>query len=56
MQIGVLLYEDNDDLRESLGNMINFSKDLVLLGSYPNVTRVEEQVKAQRSGCYIDGH
>lgn len=46
MQIGVLLYEDNDDLRESLGNMINFSKDLVLLGSYPNVTRVEEQVKA----------
>lgn len=45
MQIGVLLYEDNDDLRESLGNMINFSKDLVLLGSYPNVTRVEEQVK-----------
>jgi len=45
MQIGVLLYEDNDDLRESLCNMINFSKDLVLLGSSPNVNRVEEQVK-----------
>jgi DNA-binding NarL/FixJ family response regulator len=46
MQIGVLLYEDNDDIRESLCNMISFSKDLVLLGSYPNVIKVGEQVKA----------
>jgi DNA-binding NarL/FixJ family response regulator len=45
MQIGILLYEDNNDLRESLCNMINFSKDLVLLGSYPDVSKVEAQVK-----------
>jgi len=45
MQIGVLLYEDNDNLRESLCNMITFSKDLVLLGSHPDVRGIEEQVK-----------
>jgi DNA-binding NarL/FixJ family response regulator len=45
MQIGILLYEDNDDLRESLCNMINLSKDLLLLGSYPDVSRVDHQVK-----------
>lgn len=45
MKIGILLYEDNNDLRESLCNMINFSKDLVLLGSYPDVSKVEQQVK-----------
>jgi DNA-binding NarL/FixJ family response regulator len=45
MEIGILLYEDNDDLRESLCNMINLSKDLLLLGSYPDVSRVDHQVK-----------
>ena len=45
MQIGVLLYEDNDNLRESLCNMITFSKDLVLLGSHPDVRCIEEQVR-----------
>ena len=45
MKIGILLYEDNNDLRESLCNMINFSKDLILLGNYPDVAKVEQQVK-----------
>jgi len=45
MSIGILLYEDNNDLRESLCNMINYSEDLVLLGSYPDVTKVEQQVE-----------
>ena len=45
MSIGILLYEDNNDLRESLSNMINFSKDLVLLGSFPDVIKVDQQVR-----------
>ncbi|MBS1596671.1 MAG: response regulator transcription factor [Bacteroidetes bacterium] len=45
MKIGILLFEDNNDLRESLCNMINFSKDLLLLGSYPDVSKVEHQVR-----------
>lgn len=42
---GILIYEDNNDLRESLGNLINYSDQLCLLGSYPNVMNVEEQVR-----------
>jgi DNA-binding NarL/FixJ family response regulator len=45
MQIGVLLYEDNDNLRDSLGKLITFSKDLFLMASYPDVKLVAEQVK-----------
>ena len=45
MQIGVLLYEDNDNLRDSLGKLITFSKDLFLMASYPDVKLVTEQVK-----------
>lgn len=45
MEIGILIYEDNNDLRESLNNMITFSKDLLLLGSYTHVQQAEAQVK-----------
>lgn len=45
MHTGVLIYEDNDSLRESLCNMITFSKDMVLLANYSNAEQVEHQVK-----------
>ena len=45
MQTGVLVYEDNEQLRESLDTMITLSKDLLLLGSYGNVREVGQQVK-----------
>jgi DNA-binding NarL/FixJ family response regulator len=45
MQIGVLIYEDNDHLRESLGNLITFSKELVLLGSHGRADHVAQQIK-----------
>jgi DNA-binding NarL/FixJ family response regulator len=44
MQIGVIVYEDNNSLRESLCNLITFSTDLLLLGNFPNVDKVVEQV------------
>jgi DNA-binding NarL/FixJ family response regulator len=43
-QIGVLVYEDNNNLRESLCNLITFSADLLLLGNYPKVDQVSKQV------------
>ncbi len=46
MQTGVLIYEDNNLLRESLAQMIQYSKDYLLLGSFPNVMLVEKQVKS----------
>jgi DNA-binding NarL/FixJ family response regulator len=45
MHTGIVIYEDNDDLRESLGNLITFSDRLCLMGSFSNVMNVEEQVK-----------
>jgi DNA-binding NarL/FixJ family response regulator len=45
MQVGVLIYEDNDHLRESLGNLITFSKELILLGSFGGAVHVAQQIK-----------
>jgi DNA-binding NarL/FixJ family response regulator len=48
MQVGVVIYEDNNNLRESLCNLVTFSTDLVLLGNYPNVDGVSKQVAELR--------
>jgi DNA-binding NarL/FixJ family response regulator len=45
MQIGVIIYEDNNHLRESLANLITFSRDLVLLGNYAQADNVASHVK-----------
>jgi DNA-binding NarL/FixJ family response regulator len=45
MQIGIVVYEDNDNLRESLCNLITFSTELLLLGNYARVDDVVNQVK-----------
>ena len=45
MQIGIVVYEDNNNLRESLCNLITFSKDLLVLGNFARVDDVAAQVK-----------
>ncbi len=45
MSIGILIYDDNQNLRESLEQLILYSKDLLLLGSYTDPHLVEQQVK-----------
>jgi len=45
MTAGVLIYEDNNQLRDSIEKLITFSKDFLFLGAFPNVTDVEKQVK-----------
>jgi DNA-binding NarL/FixJ family response regulator len=45
MQAGILVYEDNTVLRESIEGLIDFSKDFILLGSFANAIQAEEQVK-----------
>lgn len=45
MQVGVIVYEDNNNLRESLCNLITFSPDLLLLGNYSTATEAARQVK-----------
>lgn len=46
MQIGVVIFEDNGQLRESIVNMITFAKDLLVLGNFSEVGNVEERVSA----------
>lgn len=43
---GILIYEDNSDLRESLCNLISFSDPFVLLGNYGDVQQAEAQVRS----------
>jgi DNA-binding NarL/FixJ family response regulator len=45
MDAAVLIYEDNKQLRDSLEKLVGFLKGFLFLGSFPNVTDVEKQVK-----------
>lgn len=45
MPVQILIYEDNSDLRESLGNLLQLHENYVVAGSFPDCTEVEEQVK-----------
>lgn len=45
MRIGVIIYEDNAHLRESIGNLITFSRDLVLLGQFAQANDAVSHVK-----------
>ncbi len=46
MPISILVYEDNDLLRESIGGMIAINKEFRVEGSFSNVMKVEDQVKS----------
>ena len=45
MAISIVIYEDNDNLRESLSSLLSMTEDYEVLGAYPNCVKVEEQVK-----------
>ncbi|RYZ60130.1 MAG: response regulator transcription factor [Chitinophagaceae bacterium] len=45
MAVGIILYDDNFGLRESLEKLIQCSDDFLLLGSFPDPSQVEKQVK-----------
>ncbi len=45
MLVQILIYEDNGDLRESLGNLLQLEENYIVAGSFPDCTKVEEQVK-----------
>ena len=44
MKIPVLIYEDNNTLREGLGNLLKLSEDFDLVGSYCDAKEVQSQV------------
>src|ERR1051325_1694339 len=46
MALSILLYEDNDSLRESIASMLFLSDRYRVSGSFPNVLDVTEQFKS----------
>jgi len=46
MTLSVVVYEDNDLLRESIVSMISLNKQFQVGGAFSNVLKVEEQVKS----------
>ncbi len=46
MDLSILLFEDNQLLRESIGGMISLKEGLTLSGAYENVLTVKEKVAA----------
>lgn len=45
LKTGILIYEDNSQLRGSIEKLVDFSDDFLLLGSFANALDVEKQVK-----------
>jgi len=48
MALSILVYEDNDLLRESIVSMISLNKRFHVGGAYNNVLKVEDQVRAMQ--------
>jgi DNA-binding NarL/FixJ family response regulator len=46
MAVSILIYEDNDLLRESVGSMIIQNKQYDVCASFDNVLKVEDQIKS----------
>ena len=44
MQIGVVIYEDNDNLRESLCNLVLYADNLLLLGNFSRAGEADKQI------------
>jgi DNA-binding NarL/FixJ family response regulator len=53
MPVGILIYEDNPNLRESLSNLLSLTREYDVLASYPDCLKVEEQVKAMNPGVVL---
>lgn len=46
MKTGLVIFEDNNNLRDSLSKLIDLSPDMVLLGAFPDVIHVATHVKS----------
>ncbi|MBX2917404.1 MAG: response regulator transcription factor [Cyclobacteriaceae bacterium] len=44
MPINILVFEDNDLLRESLSSLVALNPELALVGAYPHVLQVKNQI------------
>lgn len=48
MLVSIVIYEDNATLRESLSNLLALTGEYTVLASYPDCSKVTENIKAQK--------
>lgn len=48
MPVSIVIYEDNATLRESLSNLLALTGEYTVLASYPDCSKVTENIKAQK--------
>lgn len=53
MGLRIIIYEDNDILRESIISMLSLNDQFEVAGAYNNVLGVEEQMKTTRPDCIL---
>jgi DNA-binding NarL/FixJ family response regulator len=53
MPLSILLYEDNDSLRESIASMLFLNERYRVSGSFSNVLAVEEEVKSYKPDAIL---
>jgi DNA-binding NarL/FixJ family response regulator len=53
MALSILLFEDNDSLRESIASMLFLSEHYRVSGSFANVLSVEDQIKSFRPDAIL---
>lgn len=53
MSLRILIYEDNDLLRESISSMLSLNEKFKLAGSFNNALHIETQFKATHPDCIL---
>lgn len=53
MPVNIIIYEDNINLRESLGSLLELTGEYTIIGSFPDCLKVTEQVNALRPGVVL---
>src|SRR5882762_7666050 len=53
MDVSIIIYEDNDLLRESISRMLSLNEGYLIIGSFGNVLGVEAQVKSKEADLIL---
>jgi DNA-binding NarL/FixJ family response regulator len=53
MPIDILVFEDNDLLRESLSSLVALNSDFALVGAYPNVLQAKNQINQHKPNVVL---
>jgi DNA-binding NarL/FixJ family response regulator len=53
MAVSILIYEDNELLRESISRMLSLNEEYTILGAYENVLAIDDQVMIKKADLIL---